>query len=320
MDTRFALGGIALVLSIAGSSNGLTIHLQDTAPNQLPHYSLIAGGNSPLEIVFELQNEQIADSPPVVLWQLGLNINGDVDSMGDVLIQSVSAPDNSMFGADPGPTAEAELPATEATLSDADASAEFAGVAIPAQSAVPVVQLSLLASSAASGDFTLTCDPFDPDDIDGSSYWINADEFESMPFDNPLSSSQQIELAVIHVMTQQLPGDFNHDLSVNAADYTVWRNGLNSVYELDDYEIWKSYYGQTVSMNATAIAVPEPHSLVLIGLICPFVGKRGRRRIHASDHKLPPSFSLAGLRGGAILSDGSPQPGHHRPKSTRRFR
>jgi hypothetical protein len=63
-----------------------------------------------------------------------------------------------------------------------------------------------------------------------------------------------------------LPGDFNHDEAVNAADYTVWRNGLGTIYSPDDYAIWKNNFGvATGSPSAAAWAsVPEPTSRLLV--------------------------------------------------------
>lgn len=63
-----------------------------------------------------------------------------------------------------------------------------------------------------------------------------------------------------------LQGDFNGDNSVNAADYTVWRNGLGSTYTPADYDLWKSHFGEH-SPGAGGIsglsAVPEPATLLL---------------------------------------------------------
>jgi hypothetical protein len=59
-------------------------------------------------------------------------------------------------------------------------------------------------------------------------------------------------------------GDFNHDGSVNAADYILWRNGLGSTYSQNDYNLWRNNFGATgaASGQATsegpAAAVPEP--------------------------------------------------------------
>lgn len=75
----------------------------------------------------------------------------------------------------------------------------------------------------------------------------------------------------------QVPGDYNNDLTVDAADYTVWRdnvgqtedgnvlsgNGNGGVVDQTDYLLWKANYGFVASSNATT--VPEPTGC-LIGL------------------------------------------------------
>ena len=65
-----------------------------------------------------------------------------------------------------------------------------------------------------------------------------------------------------------LLGDFNHDGKVNAADYTVWRNGLRSIYTAADYNNWKSHFGESNGAGSGAIgstganaAVPEPRAI-----------------------------------------------------------
>lgn len=74
-------------------------------------------------------------------------------------------------------------------------------------------------------------------------------------------------------------GDFNHSGRVDAADYSVWRNGLGTTYSQADYTSWKSNFGQTAAAGSSA-AVPEPSSLpiavaTLIAIIAPI-----RRRLH----------------------------------------
>src|SRR5690606_26899319 len=77
-----------------------------------------------------------------------------------------------------------------------------------------------------------------------------------------------------------LPGDFNNDGRVDAADYTVWRNNLggsesvlngngsgNSVVDAEDYNLWKTHFGTTAGAGALGLAssqVPEPSSIVLL--------------------------------------------------------
>jgi hypothetical protein len=77
-----------------------------------------------------------------------------------------------------------------------------------------------------------------------------------------------------------LTGDYNGDNMVDAADYTIWRDTLNSTTDLradgnnsgmvdsDDYGVWKSHFGETAGSGSLALAtsgsVPEPSALALL--------------------------------------------------------
>jgi hypothetical protein len=67
-----------------------------------------------------------------------------------------------------------------------------------------------------------------------------------------------------------LPGDFNTDGTVDAADYVVWRNGRGTLYTEGHYNIWRANFGMsaagTTAVTAGTIspAVPEPSTLFLI--------------------------------------------------------
>ena len=37
-----------------------------------------------------------------------------------------------------------------------------------------------------------------------------------------------------------LPGDYNHNGIVDAADYVVWRKGLGTTYTQADYDVWRA--------------------------------------------------------------------------------
>jgi len=75
--------------------------------------------------------------------------------------------------------------------------------------------------------------------------------------------------------TPTLPGDYNANGVVDAADYTVWRNHplgpgilLNDVtpgkVSAEDYDVWKAHFGQTAGSGSLAgYAAPEPASLML---------------------------------------------------------
>jgi hypothetical protein len=91
----------------------------------------------------------------------------------------------------------------------------------------------------------------------------------------------QVVNLVENAMTLPTPGDYNHDLTVDAADYVVWRKQLgsmgtgltadgngDSVVNQLDYDVWKVNFG-AMSPGAAATAaplgaVPEPSVLQLV--------------------------------------------------------
>ncbi|MEX2091953.1 MAG: glycosyl hydrolase [Pirellulales bacterium] len=73
-----------------------------------------------------------------------------------------------------------------------------------------------------------------------------------------------------------LPGDYNLDGTVDAADYTVWRDSFgqtgiglaadgdgNGTIDDGDYGIWRLYFGET-SGNGAGASVPEPDAMLLL--------------------------------------------------------
>ncbi len=74
---------------------------------------------------------------------------------------------------------------------------------------------------------------------------------------------------LLQVVDATLPGDFNDDGTVDAADYVAWRNGLGAPYTQTHYNTWRAHFGQTAGSGAAASAdanpaVPEPVSLSLM--------------------------------------------------------
>lgn len=78
-----------------------------------------------------------------------------------------------------------------------------------------------------------------------------------------------------------LPGDYNSDGIVDAADYTMWRDGSpaadgNGDGQIDaaDYTLWANNYG--ASSSSSTAAVPEPSTLLCAAFSLPLLRRRGR--------------------------------------------
>ncbi len=81
-------------------------------------------------------------------------------------------------------------------------------------------------------------------------------------------SSLWVTERVDTLFVEPIEGDFNDDGFVDAADYTVWRDGLGTTYQPSDYDVWAANYGAGVPANAPAaasIGVPEPSGALLLG-------------------------------------------------------
>jgi hypothetical protein len=96
------------------------------------------------------------------------------------------------------------------------------------------------------------------------------------------------------VKKSPLPGDYNQNGTVDAADYVVWRKGLGTVYNQNDYNVWRANFGATtagaaaVAHSATGPAVPEPASAALLlfavvgSLVVRWSPDRARSRLKVS--------------------------------------
>lgn len=92
--------------------------------------------------------------------------------------------------------------------------------------------------------------------------------------------------------TPLLPGDYNYDGVVDAADYSVWRDQVGSnvvlpndadtpgVVNGEDYDIWRAYFGQWLGQGSNGgIAIPEPMAPLLLaaGALLMALPHRGTR-------------------------------------------
>jgi hypothetical protein len=127
-----------------------------------------------------------------------------------------------------------------------------------------------------------------------------------MLFGTPNSSVSAEDDVAVPWLTQQtmLPGDYNGDGVVNAADYTVWRDTLGAsassglaadgngdgTVDQADYDVWRLHLGQSaqITFNTAAGAaslshvgvtgVPEPSTLWLFLIGCAIALRRATSR------------------------------------------
>jgi len=93
-----------------------------------------------------------------------------------------------------------------------------------------------------------------------------------------------VDPAAVLTVTLSLPGDYNNDGTVDAADYIVWRDALATEAVLPndtspgkvtqlDYDVWVANFGRVwgeagaASFDVTHAGVPEPTSLQLALLL-----------------------------------------------------
>ena len=120
-------------------------------------------------------------------------------------------------------------------------------------------------------------------DLNGWSLWettgVSADGCTIVGNGTNPSGYAEGWIAVLSEPLTPLPGDFNGDGTVGAADYTMWQGSLGSMTDLaadgdasgtvgaGDYAVWKANFGQTAGPGSSAFdnaAVPEPATMVLL--------------------------------------------------------
>jgi GH35 family endo-1,4-beta-xylanase len=112
---------------------------------------------------------------------------------------------------------------------------------------------------------------------------VTHDGQEYVRSDVLLTNDLQLEIVVD---AASLDGDFNGDGIVNAADYVVWRNGLDTDYVQSDYDVWVEHFGNRLEdASGTVAAVPEPSSWFLLA-ISTMAGLRRWRLSHSQLRRL----------------------------------
>ncbi|TWT94118.1 hypothetical protein Pla108_38300 [Botrimarina colliarenosi] len=101
---------------------------------------------------------------------------------------------------------------------------------------------------------------------------------DSLEFLYGVTGSDDLHTGFVEFVTVAgLPGDYNNDGRVNAADYTVWRDGNSPDDTQAGYDLWAANYGATSISEANSTAVPEPASCVAIVLALSLAASKGSR-------------------------------------------
>lgn len=99
---------------------------------------------------------------------------------------------------------------------------------------------------------------------DGSPFSIDLSSNDPFP-----AQGDWVDLNALLTITLSLPGDYNHDGTVDAADYVVWRTNRGAEMAMSndtspgsvtqwDYEVWVANFGRTWLGGGSGFAVPEP--------------------------------------------------------------
>ena len=99
----------------------------------------------------------------------------------------------------------------------------------------------------------------------------------------------RLDLSLVQDLFPRLPGDYNRDGAVDAADYVVWRRAMqsgglaadgsrNGLVDQADYDVWRLNFGATAASGLAASTVPEAVTpLALMGVLLP-LSRANRRR------------------------------------------
>lgn len=90
-----------------------------------------------------------------------------------------------------------------------------------------------------------------------------------------VAALEDVGWSVVDYTPPTLPGDYDFDNDVDAADYVVWRDNLNTAGAIGSFLEWSDNYGRT---SASSTAVPEPGTACFVALAAATTAVVRRRR------------------------------------------
>lgn len=101
---------------------------------------------------------------------------------------------------------------------------------------------------------------------------IQSDSWDYFAIRNATSGSSEFDFILDNFLVEVngsnagLAGDYNNDGTVDAADYTVWRDGNSPDSSEAGYTLWANNYGNSLPASASGSTIPEPTGLLLLVL------------------------------------------------------
>lgn len=102
-------------------------------------------------------------------------------------------------------------------------------------------------------------------------------EWYDLTGDGLLNNDDFVELTTKILDAAPIPGDFNSDGQVDAADLQVWKDGYGTLFDGNDFLDWQQNLGAGAATAAGA-PVPEPAGALLAGFALCAMGNAARRR------------------------------------------
>jgi hypothetical protein len=134
------------------------------------------------------------------------------------------------------------------------------------------IRINMFGRGRATADGTANFAVFAEVDLGNTLEWMGTlgvvDELSQAVSDYVVSSASGTDYQnAIEAPPVDIPGDYNFDGSVDAADYVLWRKDPASYGGPYGYNTWRSHFGQTAGSGSGSVAgsaVPEPASLSIL--------------------------------------------------------
>jgi hypothetical protein len=100
-------------------------------------------------------------------------------------------------------------------------------------------------------------------DFSGQPGWSSIVYFDFVHNPAEPNGSVSIDSLEFQVGQNSLPGDYNVDETVNAADYVVWREKIRTSTA---FTAWRGNFGSSPSAIGGGTSIPEPATALLVGI------------------------------------------------------